>query len=104
MAEKSRADGGNGAKVFSMITSLEGQDNRLRPGMTSRVEARGDSRQNVLLVPLSAIFGNGDSRWCYVQENEAWRRSPVKVGLTGEQKVEIIEGLESGQMSALVEP
>lgn len=104
MAEKSKADGGNGAKVFSMIASLEGQDDRLRPGMTSRVEARGDSRQNVLLVPLSAIFGNGDSRWCYVQENEVWRRSPVKVGLTGEQKVEIIEGLESGQMIALVEP
>lgn len=91
-------------KVFNLLIQLNGHDDRLRPGMNVRVEIVSDSKKEILLVPLSAVFGKGKGRWCYVQEGESWEKREIMVGLTGDMQAEIKEGLEDGEVVALIQP
>jgi len=91
-------------KVFNLLIQLNSHDQRLRPGMNVRVEIVSDSIQDILLVPLSAVFGKGTTKWCYVAENDDWKKREVDVGLIGDMQAEIRNGLKQGEVVALIEP
>ncbi len=54
-------------------------------------------QENALWLPPQAIRNFEGRRFVLVQDGEVQRRTDVKVGLTGEERVEIVEGLEEGQ-------
>lgn len=58
-------------------------------------------KNNVLCVPKSAIHKAEDGRFVYVLENELLTMRYVEVGLEGIETVEIVSGLEQGEMVAL---
>ena len=49
----------NNLKTFKVEVGLDKRDERLKPGMTARVDGLLDSRKNVLKVPLAAVFDEG---------------------------------------------
>ena len=75
-----------------------------RPGMNARVEIVSDTRNDILLVPLSAVFGKGMQRWCYVNDGDTWEKRDVVTGLIGDMRAEIKEGLSEGEVVALITP
>ena len=87
------------SRLVPVEVALAARDAQLaRPGFLARVRFALDARQGVLLVPASAVIGGaGDQAAFVVEENRAVRR-PVRTGLSSEGRVEIVEGLEPGEL------
>lgn len=67
-----------------------------RAGFLARVELALGTRDNVLLVPASAVVGDASSAAVFiVEEGTALRRS-VRTGLNSEGRVEILSGVKEG--------
>jgi hypothetical protein len=92
-------------KYFQVTFALTGEDKRLRPGMTCRVAISALSLQQVLAVPVQAVFQNGDQDYCYVLNDFGdLTVREVTVGAQNENLAEIITGLEAGEQVSLVNP
>ncbi len=69
-------------------------------GMTTEVNIIARVDEEALLVPEGALL---DGTVWVVAEGRAWRRK-VRVGVYAEDRVEILEGLEEGEMVILAPP
>jgi HlyD family secretion protein len=98
------SDGGKGGKFFQLAVTLNGQDGRLRPGMTARIFITAESVKNALTVPLSAIFEEEGRKKCFVTKNGGVRVAEVTIGRQNEDFVEIASGLREGERVSLVRP
>ncbi len=111
----------NNARVFPVEIGLEKQNPRLKPGMTANVSIIGESRRNVLVIPIRAVFTddkNQDIVYITTAESSpAPSRSgtrtepanpgiatPVKLGSNDMQMVEVIDGLKEGDTISLQAP
>lgn len=91
---------GNGIKSFRVDVAIAKNDPRLKPGMTARVDGLLESRRNVLKIPLSAVFEEGDKTVAYVGEAgsaEKPRKVTLKLGLRNETDAELLSGLKAGE-------
>ena len=69
-----------------------------RPGFLARVTFALGARENVLLVPASAIVaGTGGGAGVFVVTDGVATRRIVETGLTSQGQVEIVAGLEAGE-------
>jgi HlyD family secretion protein len=74
---------------------LPNPDDLLRSGMYAYAAIQVE-RSNTLTLPASAVFTQGDVNegyqdFCYVWENGRVRRTPIKIGLRGEDRVEVLK-------------
>ena len=94
-----------GEKYFRVRVALEGQDDRMRPGMTARVSILSEALEtSVLTVPIQAVFRNGGETFCYRQGLNGLDKVAVQLGRENEDLVEILSGLETGDKVSLVRP
>jgi HlyD family secretion protein len=118
-------------KVFDVEVTLAEQVAAFRAGMTANVEVRGDKVEQVMSVPVEAIFKKNDKEVVYVVKKEfdaakegekparktktgkldvadVWQRffeeREVKVGLASLERAQIVAGLEAGTELALEDP
>ncbi|MCG6950067.1 MAG: efflux RND transporter periplasmic adaptor subunit, partial [Acidobacteria bacterium] len=56
----------NQVKVFDVEIALDELGHELRTGMTANIEIRGETREQVLTVPLESVFVRGDEEMVYV--------------------------------------
>jgi multidrug efflux pump subunit AcrA (membrane-fusion protein) len=68
---------------------------RLVPGMTASVRLLAEERKDVPAIPLSALFTEGEPRVMAVEGNVA-RLRKIKVGLQGDEYLEVQSGLGEG--------
>ena len=80
----------------SLETSLE--DIGLDLGDLVRVVVLLEEKDNVLWLPPQAIRNFEGRKFVVVKDGEGQRRADVKVGITGDDRVEILEGLTEGQV------
>jgi HlyD family secretion protein len=99
-----RIASGMGGKYFQLTVSLQKNDPRLRPGMTSRVSILTSRAQNAFSVPIQAIFDEGGEKYCYRIDGESFRKVPVVLGVQNEDLAEIRSGLAPGDRVSLVRP
>jgi RND family efflux transporter MFP subunit len=96
---------GGGEKTFQVTARLERSDERLRPGMTVRVEVLVDRVEGALLVPLPAVFSRPGGSFCYVERRlGGWGEREVKTGLAGAERIQVLEGLSEGERVSLAVP
>jgi RND family efflux transporter MFP subunit len=69
-----------------------------RPGMFATVKILLDARDNVLIVPATAVLVENDERFCLCVNDGKIVRKPVKVGLRASGDCEILEGLTEGDL------
>jgi HlyD family secretion protein len=87
-------DGKNtGVRAFDAKIALDAQDQRLRPGMTARVELVLDRRDDALVVPIAAIRKDGDASKVVLASGE---KRDVKVAATSADLAVIESGLKEG--------
>jgi len=68
-------------------------------GMTANViMAAQAGGQPVAFIPLSAIYQTGDIPHVWVIANDAVTLRPVKIGAFGDNKVQVLEGLQDGDV------
>jgi len=102
----------NNIKGFAARILLKKVDPRVRPGMTANVKIPVASADNVMAVPLAAVFTekNPDTglyeRFVYVvdEEVEGVEKRNVKVGVSDFFFAEIQEGLKPGEIVSLELP
>ncbi len=86
-----------GTRLVPVEVALEaGSERTVKPGFLARIGFQLDARNNVLLVPGSAIVGIGGVQSVFlVQDGHALKRT-VQTGLTSEGRVEVVTGLQPG--------
>jgi HlyD family secretion protein len=94
----------NNIKGFATRIQIKGLDARVRPGMTATLTIPVASAENVLAVPLSAVFTEDGERFVYVQSAAGPERRDVTVGITDYQFAEIQSGLQAGDVVMLEMP
>lgn len=93
-----------GEKYFQIAIRIEGSDSRLRPGMTARIEIPGRRKEEILRVPLAAVFIEQGRSFCFVYKGQEYVKRGVTTGIADSGYVEICEGLAEGDAVALFRP
>jgi HlyD family secretion protein len=91
--------------VFSLEAGPQGNDPRLRPGLSGEVVITTEKSPNVVFVPRQAVIEKESKKWVYlVQPGSNFRRMEVTTGRRSESQVEITKGLSGGEHIALADP
>ncbi len=85
--------GGRSMLLRARVSNAEGL---LRPGMFARVNLVLEERAGALMVPEEALIAKGEQQLVYKVVDGKVEAAPVKVGLRQKGRVEILEGLQSG--------
>ena len=80
-------------KVTVDVTDPE---RRLLPGMFARVGIVHDRRENVVVVPRSAIVNEDGREYVFVVEDDRVKRTEVRTGYRSGGNVEVLEGVAEG--------
>jgi multidrug efflux pump subunit AcrA (membrane-fusion protein) len=82
------------AKVFEVITKVDGSDPILRPSMTTGNQIITQTFKDVVYIPLETVFATTDSV-PFVYTKNGWRQVVV-LGESNENDVIVEQGLSSG--------
>lgn len=105
MLATERFEGGIGEKYFQLTVTLEGKNDRLRPGMTARITVDSENAADILFVPVHAVFNDGVRTFCYrMAKDGKFQEKTVVVGRQNEDSVEIVSGLDKGDRVSLLRP
>lgn len=96
----------NNIKGFETQIRLTDIDPRVRPGMTATMTIPVASAQNVLAIPIAAVFTDRGERYAYVKKGNANRfeMRPIRIGISDFQYAQVLSGLSDGEVVSLVRP
>jgi len=94
----------SGQKFFGVTIWLDEEDLRMRPGMTARVCILADHAQNVLVLPVQAIFKDADHSYCYFYSGGWFKKRLIETGRHNADYIEVLSGLEENDAVSLVKP
>ncbi|PHX93793.1 MAG: hypothetical protein CK546_08125 [Pedosphaera sp.] len=95
----------NGIKGFSTrIIVKNDEKSGVRPGMTANLTIPLQAADNVLAVPLAAVFSDQGDRFVYVKQGDKFARAPILIGVTDYDYAEVTKGLEGGETVSLITP
>ncbi|MCX7785688.1 MAG: efflux RND transporter periplasmic adaptor subunit [candidate division WOR-3 bacterium] len=77
--------------------TIPNQNRRLIPGMACRVNLLLEQKKDVITLPLTALFSNNYTKVLVVDKDNIARFREIKVGLMGDELVEIKSGLAIGE-------
>ncbi len=105
LAERRREIRAGGEKYFKVHVLVREKEERLRPGMTVRVEilVTGGPKQ-ALTVPIHAVHERKGRQYVYVAGPRGFRERPVVVGMQNLEHAEILDGLRRGDRVCLAAP
>ena len=103
VATLARTERDSDVKVFDVGVTIDGEDERLKPGMTAQCKIITDKIDSVLYVPLEAVYEKEDTTVVYVK-NGGFDRRPVKIGSKNSDYIIIDDGLSAGEEVALHDP
>lgn len=104
-----------GVVSYSVKIVFDTEDDRIRPGMSVSASIIVDSKQDVLLIPSSALKGEEGSYYVEVLDGKSFlgqeaassegiisssgpQKKSVEIGLSDDTMVEITSGMEEGEM------
>jgi len=85
-------------KTTRIILDINPQETGLEVGDLMRVTVILEQKDNVLWLPPQAIRTFEGRKFVVIQDGEYQARVDVKIGIESEDRVEILEGLEEGQI------
>ncbi|MCE2982086.1 MAG: efflux RND transporter periplasmic adaptor subunit [Parachlamydia sp.] len=94
----------NEEKFFEVRIRIEDVDERLRPGMTTRVTLHAQEEGNALAVPVHAVYGAGKEHYCYVQTANGYEKRKIETGIHNEQWMQVLGGVKAGEKVCLLPP
>lgn len=84
-------------KIYSTVVSIDGTNEELRTGMTVEVDMISAEIQDVIYIPVEALYTKEGNVYCRVQKKLHPEEREVKIGRSSKSYVEILEGLEPGE-------
>jgi len=104
IAPAARVDEETRVRVFDVEVEVGNPDERLRPGMTANIDIRGERKEDVLTIPVEAVFRVDRADVVYRIENGLPVSTPVTLGLVDLARAEVTDGLSEGDLVTLEEP
>ncbi len=92
---------GSTINVFDVEVLIDTTDERLKPGMSAKVDLIIDKYDDVLSVPLEAVFERDDTTVVYTPGG---KKIPVALGKRNDEAVIVNSGLKAGDEVALIDP
>lgn len=97
----------NNIKGFRVQIAINQPDERLRPGMTANVVIVIGKAENVLSIPLSAVFNEGNKKVAFVREKDPAVEPSMReleIGISDVDSVEVNSGLNEAETVLLTRP
>ncbi len=84
-----------GVVTYAVKIAFDTQDDRVKPGMSVSAAIITDVKQNILLVPNSAVKQQNDMAYVeiFTSETQVPKQQTVQVGLSNDTVTEIVTGL-----------
>ena len=93
-----------GVRFFNTIVKLDAVTDELKPGMSAMLDFRLSQRRDVLAIPHQAVRTDRGKKVCFVAHDETLERRVVRIGQDTAEMVEVLDGLQEGEMVALDPP
>src|SRR5258705_489401 len=77
-------------------TEVPNPDGRLKPDMFTNVQIITDLHRTAISIPQAAVLDDNGKSVVFVSEGTGYKKRAVTAGLQGNDRVEIIEGLNAG--------
>jgi multidrug efflux pump subunit AcrA (membrane-fusion protein) len=84
-----------------LLCSVSNDQMDLLPNTTVDVRIHISERPGVLVVPRGAVYFEGSTRFVFRVENDRLRRRYIKVGIANPTMIEVLSGLQEGDVVAL---
>ena len=104
VAALARREESTNVKVFDVEVTLDSTDGELRPGMTCGCQIITGRIQDVMSIPLQAVFQREDTTVVYVMGSRSPRLREVTIGVQSSDRIVILAGLEEGEKVCLRDP
>ncbi len=88
------------ARLFRTEIGIDDANAEMRPAMSCSVEILVEEIEDTLYVPLQSVFRRGTQTICFVGDEER----PVTAGSSNQEWVQILSGLEEGEVVAMSPP
>ena len=95
---------GSDIKLFQVLIKLNETNKNIRPGMTTSNRILINQQDDVLMIPLEAIFANDSISYTYVKSGLSIEKRQIELGLTNNEAVIINRGLEENEVVYLNKP
>ncbi|MCA9311019.1 MAG: HlyD family efflux transporter periplasmic adaptor subunit [Phycisphaerales bacterium] len=84
--------------------NLDQENHGLKPSMRCEAEVIMDTVEDVVAVPVQAVFNEGPVTYVFLDEAGMFRRQPVRIGRRSDTYAEIVDGLDVNDIVCLREP
>lgn len=91
-------------KIYRTVVSFQGKNPKIVSGMSVQVEVVSRVLQNVISIPVEAVFEEGGQLLVYRKAFSGPEKVPIKIGASSDSAVEILEGLNEGDEVFLYRP
>jgi HlyD family secretion protein len=91
-------------KIFPVLVRIDGRSKALLPGLTVSCKILVNEIQDVLFVPLRAVFNEHGLDYVYVKSGNSFKRRDIKTGAVNTDYVVVEEGLNADETIALTDP
>jgi len=91
-------------KTFEVEITMDPIDVEMRAGTTAKAEIQVETVPDALQVPVHAIFAEAEEHFCFVNGSASYEKRPVKIGKNNNHHVQVLEGLEEGELVLLYDP
>jgi HlyD family secretion protein len=88
-------------KKYEVRVAIDNPSGTLRPGLTAEVDLSIVELDEVVQVPASSVFEEGDTEYCLVRSKNGWQTRSVVSGPSDNTMTVIREGLEPGEDVAI---
>ena len=87
--------------TFTVTLEVDGR-RKLRPGMFASVYLQTDTHDDALVIPRDALVLDSLGDTVYIKDGDVSARREVRLGLRDEDSVEILEGLDEGDLLIVI--
>ena len=85
------------SKKFPVKIQLENPNGKIKAGMVAEIKIIIKKEKNVLVIPKSAVFKEGEIEKVYVVENSKVKIKNIKTEIIDENRLKVLEGLSEGE-------
>ena len=91
-------------KVYSVTIAIDGTQDWIKPGMSTKVEIMVNRLEDVIQIPVQAVTLNDGKQVCYVAGGMKPERREVVIGEFTDEFIEVKSGVKEGERVLLSAP
>jgi len=91
-----------GTHSIQVRAKIPNEDNKMRPGQFSQVSLNLGQEKNAIVIPIQAVFQEGDSSYVYTVSDNIAIKKEVTLGVREQGQVHVKDGLKNGELVVVV--